>query len=73
MVRPGVVLGPSSTLGNTVSSHSKIAERLHAHARLCRQIASQSAHDDERMALEEMARDCDREAEKTAHFAPTAK
>ena len=44
---------------------SKLAERLLAHARLCRQIALESAHEDTRIELERLALECDRAAART--------
>ena len=56
------------TLGPvTVTSPNKIADRLLAHARLCRQIALQSAHESTRIELEQMAQECDRAAAQALH------
>jgi hypothetical protein len=47
-----------------VSPSSKLAERLLAHARLCRQIARQSRNEKTAAELEKLAEDCDRTAEQ---------
>ena len=49
---------------------SNLAERLLAHARLCRQIAHESWHEDTRIDLERMARECDRAAAQAAPYEP---
>jgi hypothetical protein len=46
----------------TVSNASKIAERLRAHARLCRQIASASWSEEAAHKLTQMADECARAA-----------
>jgi hypothetical protein len=45
-----------------VSQSSKIAERLLAHARLCRQIAGASWNEASAERLEQLAAECDRAA-----------
>jgi hypothetical protein len=45
-----------------MSQSSKIAERLLAHARLCRQIASESWNECTAEKLEQLADECDRAA-----------
>jgi hypothetical protein len=45
-----------------VSQSSKIAERLLAHARLCRQIAGESWNEHTAEKLERLAAECDRAA-----------
>ena len=44
------------------SPSARVADRLTAHARLCRQIALASWNEDSARALEAMAADCDRAA-----------
>jgi hypothetical protein len=46
----------------TVSNASKIAERLRAHARLCRQIASVSWSEESAQKLAQLADECSRAA-----------
>lgn len=46
----------------TVSNASKIAERLRAHARLCRQIASASWNEESAQKLVRLADECARAA-----------
>jgi hypothetical protein len=46
----------------TVSNVSKIAERLRAHARLCRQIASASWNEEAAHQLTQLADECTRAA-----------
>lgn len=41
-----------------VAEYSKIAERLRAHARLCRQIAEESWSEDVAVRLAELADEC---------------
>jgi hypothetical protein len=48
----------------TVSPSSQLAERLLAHARLCRQIARQSSNEDTAAELEKLAAECDLAAAK---------
>jgi hypothetical protein len=43
----------------TVSPSSKLAERLLAHARLCRQIARQTWNEETAAELEKLAAECD--------------
>jgi hypothetical protein len=52
-----------------VSPSSKLAERLLAHARLCRQIARQTWNEQTAAELEKLAAECDRAAAKAP---PTA-
>jgi hypothetical protein len=46
-----------------VSNSSKIAERLRAHARLCRQIAEQSWSEEVAARLGQLADECSRAAD----------
>jgi hypothetical protein len=55
---------PSHTAwSHPVPNSSKIAERLRAHARLCRQIAAQSWNQEVAERLEELAEECSRAAD----------
>ncbi len=47
-----------------VSPSSKLAERLLAHARLCRQIARQSWNEETAAELEKLAAECDLAAQQ---------
>jgi len=47
-----------------MSPSSKLAERLLAHARLCRQIARQSWNEQTAAELEKLAAECDLAAEQ---------
>jgi hypothetical protein len=49
---------------------SKLAERLLAHARLCRQIARQSWSEETAAALEKLAAECDLAARNAAPVPP---
>ena len=53
-----------------MSQPSKIAERLLAHARLCRQIARESWNEDTAYKLAEMAEECTRAARSCDAMAP---
>jgi len=51
-----------------VTAQSKLAERLLAHARLCRQIALASSHETTRIELERIAEQCDQAAAQAAPY-----
>jgi hypothetical protein len=53
-----------------VSTSSKLADRLLAHARLCRQIARQSWNEHTAAELERLANECDRAAAQDMPMAP---
>jgi hypothetical protein len=49
----------NETPQETVSPSSKLAERLRAHARFCRQIARRSWNEETAAELEKLAAECD--------------
>lgn len=63
------MLKPTSA---AMSQPSKIAERLLAHARLCRQIARESWNEETACKLAEMADECTRAAENCDAIGPAA-
>jgi hypothetical protein len=54
-----------------LSPSSQLAERLLAHALLCRQVARQSSHEQTAAALEQLAHECVVTAAKASPVAET--
>jgi hypothetical protein len=60
----------SNPSGMPMSNSAKVAERLLAHARLCREIAAQSWNEVSAQRLEELAAACVKAADSTAELLP---
>ena len=67
MVYDSTIQKPS---GLPMSNSAKVAERLLAHARLCREIAARSWDEASAQKLEEMAVACVQAADSTAYLPP---